>query len=111
MSNVQLESKLGPIGTRIIYEDDEVRIWDQVMPPGHHLGPHKHECDYAIVCVDGDKVEADTLPGNATGHDGHMEVEVDRGKLFWVRKGGVEEAFNKTDKRFRAILVEMKQDS
>lgn len=111
MGNKQPEQKLGSIATKILYEDDEVRIWDQVMPSGHHLGPHHHECDYAIVCVEGDRVEADTLPGNDTGHDGHMDVEVERGKLFWVRKGGVEEAFNKSDKRFRAILVEMKKDS
>lgn len=104
------ETELGPIATRILYEDEQVRIWDQVMPAGHHLGPHRHECDYAIVCVEGSTVTADTLPGNDTGHDGHMEVAVDRGKLFWVKKGGLEEAFNNSDKRFRAILVEMKTD-
>jgi hypothetical protein len=88
-----------------------VRIWDQVMPPGQHLEPHKHECDYAIVCVEGDVIEAVTLPGTATAYSGPIEVDVDRGKLYWVKKGAVEEAFNKSDKHFRAILIEMKRDA
>ena len=43
---------LGPIATRILYEDDEVRIWDQRLEPGEATAAHHHANDYALIDVD-----------------------------------------------------------
>jgi hypothetical protein len=37
------EKELRPIATRVLYEDDEVRIWDQRIGAGETLGRHRHE--------------------------------------------------------------------
>jgi hypothetical protein len=47
------EKELRPIATRVLYEDDEVRIWDQRIGAGETLGRHRHDCDYVIVTVRG----------------------------------------------------------
>ena len=56
-------AELGPIATRILYEDDDVRIWDQRLAPGESTAAHHHENDYALVDVEGDRV--DVFPASA----------------------------------------------
>ena len=34
--------KLGPIGDRVMFENDLVRVWDFVVEPGKSKGWHKH---------------------------------------------------------------------
>ncbi len=48
-----MKDDLQPIATRVLYEDDEVRIWDQQIEAGETLGRHRHEHDYVIVTVQG----------------------------------------------------------
>lgn len=100
--------ELGPIATKILYEDDDVRIWDQRLEPGQLLPPHKHECDYLLCDVSGDLIEAESLPGNAGEFEGRIELNVRRGNAILVKKGGVEQARNIGKQPFRAILIEYK---
>ena len=55
--------ELGPVATKVLYEDDDIRIWDQRLEPGQLLPAHKHECDYLLCDVSGDLIEAESLPG------------------------------------------------
>ena len=101
---------LAPIATKILYEDDEVRIWDQRLDVGEVLHAHRHDHDYVLVDVAGDKVVADTLPGTVSSHHGHFELDVKRGRTYFVEKGAIEEAKNTGTLPYRAILVEFKKD-
>ena len=51
---------LGPIATRLLYEDERVRVWDQLIEPGESTGPHHHALPYALVTVEG--APLDVLP-------------------------------------------------
>ena len=99
-----------PIATEIIYEDDEVRVWNQVLESGATLARHRHDNDYYLVTVDGGG------PVDATFHDGtggslgeNFEFTAARGEATFIPKGHVETAHNR-GARYRAILVELKRD-
>ena len=54
---------LGDIGSKLLFEDDEIRIWELRLAPGEESSPHQHRCDYVIVDVAGDKIAAKSVPG------------------------------------------------
>lgn len=101
------ELELHPIATRVIYEDDQVRIWDQIIEPHSELKAHRHDNDYVLVDLQGTKLEVEMLPGNEGEFDGEFEFESERGDVHIVKKGGVERAINNSDKPYRSILVEL----
>ena len=48
---------LGPIATRVVFEDERVRVWEQVIEPGASTGPHRHDATYAPVTVEGSTLD------------------------------------------------------
>lgn len=38
-----------PIGTAVLFEDAEIRLWENRLSPGHLFKPHSHERDYWII--------------------------------------------------------------
>jgi hypothetical protein len=101
------ELEMHSIANRILYEDDQVRVWDQVMEPNSELKPHRHENDYVLVDLQGAKLHVEMLPGNESEFEGEFEFEGKRGDVHIVKKGGVERAFNHSDKTYRSILIEL----
>ena len=107
----ETDSDLAPVATEVLYEDDEIRIWDQRLEPGEHLPKHLHECDYVLIDIRGEKLEADILPGSFGEHEGHFELITKRGKTYYVKKGGLEVADNTGGTPYRGILIEYKRDA
>jgi hypothetical protein len=100
---------LGPIATRVVYEDDRVRIWDQVIEPGTTTGPHRHELPYALVTVEGSTLEVLPVPGFTPVHGNDpISVSLDDRTAGVIPGGSVEDAHNTGDTTYRAILVEFK---
>jgi hypothetical protein len=102
------ESDLGPIATEIVYEDDHVRVWTHHLAPGEAGPPHRHEHDYVIVDVAGDRIAAEPLPGTSGEHDEYVEAPVKRGRSYFLRAGGVERAVNVGTTPYRTVIVELK---
>lgn len=104
------QEQLRPIATRVLFEDDEVRVWDQVIEAGETLGKHHHELDYVIVNVSDVgpfEVEFFDADGNSKKHSLTFP-NAKRGGAMLVEKGHVEIARN-LGPRYRAILVELKK--
>ncbi len=99
---------LGPIATAIVYEDEHVRIWTHHLAPGEAGPPHRHELDYVIVDLTGDRIAAEPLPGSAGEHDEYVEAPVKRGRSYFLRAGGVERAVNVGTTPYRTVIVELK---
>ncbi|MGZ6977919.1 MAG: hypothetical protein ACXVJW_07415 [Acidimicrobiia bacterium] len=99
---------LGPIATEIVYEDEHVRIWTHHLEPGQAGPPHRHELDYVIVDVEGDRIATDPLPGTGGDYDRYIEAPVKRGRGSFLRSGGVERAINVGTKPYRTVIVELK---
>ncbi len=39
------------VGTRLIFENDRVRVWDLRLEPGESIPLHRHETDYLYVVI------------------------------------------------------------
>jgi len=41
------------VGTRLLFENDRVRVWDLALGPGESLETHIHRLDYVILVESG----------------------------------------------------------
>ena len=100
----------GDIATKLLMENDRVRIWEMRLEPGERSALHRHERDYIMIQVSGDRVAADFEPdsGGPWGSLGHVEGEVAPGNVLWADRGGIETAVNIGDQPFYEIVVELK---
>ena len=39
------------VGTRLLFENDRVRVWDLTLAPGESTGRHRHTDDYFYVVI------------------------------------------------------------
>lgn len=109
MSRPESPSDLGPIATEVLYEDDQIRIWDQRLARGEKTAPHRHDHDYVLVDVEGDRIGVEPQPGhNGRDFDAYLELPVRRGQVYFVHEGSVEIAENIGDRPYRAVLIEFK---
>jgi hypothetical protein len=92
----------GNVGTRLLLENDRVKIWEMVLEPGASSELHRHDLDYVLCILEGTSVDADP-PAGATVH-----ASVRPGQVFYVKRGGAERAVNRSAGRFREIIVELK---
>ena len=103
-----MADELNPIATEVIFEDDKVRVWNQVVPAGANIKKHEHSCDYFLLNISG------TGPIEVEFHDGkggrlgdRFVFEPKPGTADFIPKGHIETAHNRGDE-YRAILVELK---
>ncbi len=101
---------LGPIATEIVYEDEHVRIWTHHLGAGEAGPLHRHDHDYVIVDVEGDRIAAEPVPGTGGEYEEYIEAPVKRGHSYFLRAGGVERAVNVGAKPYRTVIVELKHD-
>ena len=92
----------GNVGTRLLLENDRVKIWEMVLEPGEASDLHQHTLDYCLCIVAGSSVDADP-PGRES-----FRVAVKPGEVFYVPRGGAERAVNRSGERFSEIIVELK---
>jgi len=101
------DDPIGDVGTMLLYEDDDVRIWEMQLEPGEASDLHHHEHDYLLVIDSGDLV-AGVLPKG-----GPMDFFVGRvppqGNTVRVPKGGTEWAYNVGRKTYHEVLIELKR--
>jgi mannose-6-phosphate isomerase-like protein (cupin superfamily) len=99
--------KVGNVGTVLLYEDDDVRIWEMNLEPGESSDLHHHECDYFLVIDSGDLV-AGVMPKG-----GPMDFFVGKvppqGNTVRVPKGNTEWAVNVGKKTYHEVLIELKK--
>ena len=99
---------LGDVATRLLFENDRVRVWEMNLGPGERSATHRHDLDYVLVQLEGDRIAADFEPESAGAHKGHVEGTVELGKTRFIGRGGVETAVNVGERRYREILIELK---
>ena len=98
------ERVLGGVGTSVILENDRVKIWEMDLAPGKESDEHRHDLDYILVILEGDKIA-----GICTDGRDDIYADVQPGLTVFVPKGGTEIARNVGTKRYREILSELKE--
>ncbi len=94
------------VGTKLLFENDRVRVWDLCLQPGESTGLHRHEFDYFYVVIGGG-----TLQGkDADGSDKPVQ-EMSDGEVRFREIDGedIHEAINIGDQPWRNIVVELKK--
>jgi hypothetical protein len=99
---------LGNVATKVLFENDRVKIWEMDLAPGAKSDVHRHERDYVLVQIEGDRIAAMPEPDTAGPYREYIEAEVLPGKARYVPRGGIETAANIGRRRYREILIELK---
>jgi len=100
---------LGDIGTKLLHEDGKVKIWEMALAPGEETAPHRHELDYYLIILEGDRI-AGVPHVTATGPSAeYIDAAVEPGLIFPMKKGGTELARNIGSKFYREFIVELKE--
>ncbi|HEV8296865.1 MAG TPA: hypothetical protein VGQ20_06210 [Acidimicrobiales bacterium] len=103
------ERVLGDVASKVLFENDRVRIWEMRLEPGESSPVHRHDLDYVLVQIDGDKIKGVFEPDTAGEYHGEVEADVVPGNFIYLTKGGVETAVNSGSKPYYEILVELKE--
>jgi beta-alanine degradation protein BauB len=106
---VSTDRVLGGIGSKIVYEDDSVRLWRLKLAPGEESPIHRHELDHLLIQVAGDRIAVIPEPDTEGPYTEEMAADVIPGTVVHVPRGGVERARNVGAKDYVEIIVELKR--
>lgn len=102
------DASLGDVGTRLLFENERVRIWELRLAPGEASATHRHDLDHVLVQIAGDRIAVDPAPDTAGPYRDYLEADVVAGAATFVPRGGVETARNVGQQAYREIIVELK---
>lgn len=93
----------GPIGSRIVYENDLVRVWEVLLEPGEEQGMHQHTLPYVVVAIE-------HAMNQITSIDGTVRLtEEAPGHIVFQEPGQIHNLKNIGTTRYRNRLVEVKR--
>jgi predicted metal-dependent enzyme (double-stranded beta helix superfamily) len=98
----------GDIGTKVIYEDETVRVWRLTLSPGQESPIHRHGLDHLLVQVSGDRIAVIPEPDTQGPYAEVLEADVVPGAVIHVRRGGVERARNVGTQPYLEVIIELK---
>lgn len=107
MSEVTRERQLGGVGTQVLFENEYVRVWEMDLAPGESSDVHRHDHDYILVILEGDRIAALPEPDTGGDHAEYFEAEIDPPMVVEMKKGGIETAKNVGQKRYYELLIEL----
>jgi quinol monooxygenase YgiN len=93
---------LGDIATKVLFENDLVRVWEMRLQPGESSAWHRHDLPYLLCIVAGASIDVDPK-----GRRSYC-VPVRSGEVLFVQPGETERAVNRSQELFHEILIELK---
>lgn len=96
---------LGPIADTVLLDNDRVRIWQMTLAPGAASALHRHELDYVVVLLAGDRIAAVPGPGSSRAT---REAAVTPGRAVFLSAGESEWAVNTGTREYRELVIELK---
>jgi len=66
---------LGGVGTKVLMENDRVRIWEMRLAPGQDSEVHRHDLDYVLVQIDGDRIAGVPEPDSEGEYNEYIEAD------------------------------------
>ena len=97
---------LGDVADRVLFEDDNVKIWEMTLEPGQHSALHHHGHEYYLIIFSGDLVAG--IPPKESGEDIFVAQIPEAGNTVHIPKGSTEWAYNCGEKTYHEYLVELK---
>ncbi len=97
-----MSEPLGDVATRLLFENETVKVWEMTLAPGEASALHRHDHPYVMCVLAGTRIDADIVG------KGQLQIPVQPGSVLFVPPGATERAINGTDTPFREILIELK---
>ncbi|GAB2934979.1 hypothetical protein GCM10027280_23570 [Micromonospora polyrhachis] len=97
------EVKLGAVGQQVVFENDEVRVWEITLEPGEQQPWHHHLNPYLVIALEAADNRIDALAGG----DPRL-VHESVGGVVYRAPGEVHMLTNNGTTRYRSRLVELK---
>jgi hypothetical protein len=96
------------VGTRLMFENERVRVWDLALQPGEAVEKHIHRLDYFFVVIEGGSLRH-VDPENPA-NDRAVNFEDDFVKFNEAEEGGTihHRLVNVGDKPYRNLVIELK---
>jgi quercetin dioxygenase-like cupin family protein len=92
---------MADVGTKVLFENDRVRVWEFTLQPGEATGAHTHGNAYFFYPIEGGTLEV-------TRASGVTRATLEAGKVYFREAGDTHDAKNVDDHRYHEILVELK---
>ncbi len=99
------DAPLGPVATKVKTDNDRVRIWELNLEPGEASHLHRHDLDYMVILIEGDRIAG--IPGPESTRTARA-ADVVPGMVTYLTRGGTEWAVNIGQKPYRELLIELK---
>ena len=106
------------VGTKVVFEDDKIKLWEFNLEPGERTPVHTHEMDYIFYVIDGTTLEVFDADDNnlgplkvASGDTVALRLEGDELVVVddeSIRFPATHSARNGGPNRYREILIETK---
>ncbi len=93
------------VGTKLMFENDRVRVWDLRLAPGESTGLHRHTTDYFYVVIGDGQLQGVNSDGTRRPAQSRKDGEVVFRRLD---DEDVHEAINVGETPWRNIVVELK---
>ena len=45
------------VGSKVVFEDDKIKVWEFNLEPGEQTGTHTHELEYVFYVINGSTLE------------------------------------------------------
>lgn len=93
------------IGTSVLFENEQLKIWDLQLEPGEKHGLHRHENDYVLVFIGDCRLRGVNEDGST-----RFEQDMHDGDTFFRKVQGedVHDAMNVGQSLSRNIIIELK---
>lgn len=95
--------ELGPVGQEIVFENDQVRIWEISLEPGEQQTWHQHLNPYVVIAIAAADNRIDALAGGEP-----RLVHEPVGGIVYREPGEVHKLTNHGQTTYRSRLIELK---
>ena len=103
-----MDRELGGVGTKVVFENEQVRVWVLQLAPGERSAVHRHDLDHLLIQIRGDRIAVEPETDAQGPHRDYMEAPVIPGMVVHIPKGGVETAVNVGVEPYYEVIVELK---
>jgi quercetin dioxygenase-like cupin family protein len=97
--------ELGPIGDKILFENEHVRVWSVKLDPGERQPWHQHHLPYLVVPI----TKGRNIMYFEDGRE--RETHENPGEALWREPGIPHELLNISDWQYQNVLIEIKSPS
>jgi quercetin dioxygenase-like cupin family protein len=105
MNSIDKRDISASVGTRLLFENDRVRVWDLQLAPGESTGLHRHANDFLYVVIGDGALQTAFADGSREAPREMRDGDV---RYREVADENIHEAINVGDGPWRNIVVELK---